>query len=65
METITVRNRKLEQCLYNLGEDWISCEKDSEGLTYWTFKKTPEAEWIADHFERSYKRRKEERERET
>ncbi len=61
--TITIRNRTLEQCLYNLGEQWISYGKDEEGLTVWTFERTPEAEWIIDHFKASAEKRRQERDR--
>lgn len=55
-ETIKVYNRKLEQCLFCLGEDWTSCGKEN-GSTVWEFRRTPEAEWIIEHFNASYNRR--------
>ena len=38
MATIKVYNRKLEQVLYYLGITFLSCDKDDEGMTVWTYK---------------------------
>lgn len=38
MATIKVYNRKLEQVLYYLGITFLSCDKDEEGMTVWTYK---------------------------
>lgn len=38
MATIRVYNRRLEQVLYYLGITFLSCDKDEEGMTVWTYK---------------------------
>jgi len=37
MATLKTYNRKLEQTLFNLGVTFLSCDKDDEGMTYWTY----------------------------
>lgn len=50
--TITTKSRKLEQFFYAHGVDFISCDKDDEGLTTWTYEGTDENHRIADEFKR-------------
>ena len=50
MATLTTRNRKLEQTLFNLGISWLSCDKDEEGMTYWTYSNTEKTRTIFEWF---------------
>ena len=36
--TLKTYNRKLEQTLFALGVTFLSCDKDDEGMTYWTYR---------------------------
>lgn len=47
---ITTRSRKLEQFLYMHGVDFLSCEKDEEGITVWTYAGTDENRRIVEEF---------------
>lgn len=59
MATLITRNRKLEQTLFNLGITWLSCDKDDEGMTVWTYFNTEKTRQIFEWFkEASAKRRK-------
>lgn len=61
MATLITRNRKLEQTLFNLGVSWLSCDKDEEGMTYWTYSNTEKTQQIFEWFkDAAAKRRKEE-----
>lgn len=55
--TFTTRNRKLEQFLYLHGIDYVSWDKDDDGMTVWTYKRTPEVEHIAEEFRIAAQRR--------
>ena len=50
MATITVYNRKLEQVLYYLGITFLSCDKDEEGMTVWTYKNDEKTAQIVKMF---------------
>jgi len=50
MYCIEVRNRKIEQFLYAHGHDFISQEKDPEGLTVWKYPDNKEIRRIIDEY---------------
>lgn len=50
MDTITTKNRKLEQFFYAHGVDFVGCSKDEDGMTVWTYEKTPENDRIVQEF---------------
>ena len=50
MATIKVYNRKLEQVLYYLGITFLSCDKDEEGMTVWTYKNDEKTAQIVKMF---------------
>ena len=57
MDTITTKNRKLEQFFYAHGVDYIDCTKDEDGMTVWTYSKTPENENILSEWRLALARR--------
>jgi len=50
MATIKVYNRRLEQVLYYLGITFLSCDKDDEGMTVWTYKNDEKTSQIVQMF---------------
>ena len=59
MATLRTYNRKLEQTLFNLGVTFLSCDKDDEGMTYWTYSNNEKTATIFGWFkEATDKRRK-------
>lgn len=50
MYCIEIRNRKIEMFLYAHGVDWISQEKDTEGLTVWKYADNKENRRIIDEY---------------
>jgi hypothetical protein len=59
MATLRTYNRKLEQTLFHLGVTFLSCDKDDEGMTYWTYPNNEKVKQIFDWFkEANTKRRK-------
>ena len=50
MATIKVYNRKLEQVLYYLGITFLSCDKDEEGMTVWTYRNDEKTAQIVQMF---------------
>lgn len=50
MATIKVYNRKLEQVLYYLGITFLSCDKDDEGMTVWTYRNDEKTAQIVQMF---------------
>lgn len=59
METMKTYNRRLEQALFTLGVQFLSCDKDEDGMTYWTYRKDERTELIFRMFkEANEKRRK-------
>ena len=50
MATIKVYNRKLEQVLYYLGITFLSCDKDDEGMTVWTYRNDEKTAQIVKMF---------------
>jgi len=57
METITTRNRKLEQFIFLHGIDYVSCGKDEDGMTVWRYECTEEILWIVKEFKQAQERR--------
>lgn len=57
METITTKNRRLEQFYYAHGVDYTDCTKDDDGMTVWTYERTPENEHILSEFRTAMTRR--------
>lgn len=56
--TIKVYNRKLEQVLFALGVDFLSCDKDEEGMTVWTYPRNEKTEYIVGEFKDASARRR-------
>ena len=50
---LTTRNRDLEQVLYKLGVHHISCTKDGDNLTVWSYPDTVKVRTIMDWFRES------------
>lgn len=50
MATIKIYNRKLEQVLYYLGITFLSCDKDDEGMTVWTYRNDEKTAQIVQMF---------------
>ena len=50
MATLKTYNRKLEQTLFNLGVTFLSCDKDDDGMTYWTYANNEKNKQIFDWF---------------
>lgn len=50
MATIKIYNRKLEQVLYYLGITFLSCDKDDEGMTVWTYRNDEKTAQIVKMF---------------
>jgi hypothetical protein len=57
MNPITTRSRKLEQFFFLHGIDFISCTKDDDGMTVWTYERTTETEHILNEFHLAQNRR--------
>lgn len=57
MNTITTKNRKLEQFFYAHGVDFTDCDKDEDGMTVWTYEDTPENQRILQEFRTAQTRR--------
>lgn len=47
---ITTKSRKLEQFFYAHGVTFLSCYKDDEGMTVWTYEDNEENRHIVDEF---------------
>lgn len=47
---ITTKSRKLEQFFYAHGVTFLSCHKDDEGMTVWTYEDNEENRRIVDEF---------------
>lgn len=54
--TITTRSRKLEQFFYAHGVCFLSCDKDEDGMTVWTYENTEENRRISEEFRRGIAR---------
>lgn len=50
MATLKTYNRKLEQALFQLGVTYLSCDKDDEGMTYWTYSNNEKTQQIFQWF---------------
>lgn len=57
MATIKTMNRKLEQTLFNLGVTFLSCDKNDDGMTVWTYPNTEKVRLIFQWFRESAERR--------
>lgn len=57
MDTITTTNRKLEQFFYAHGVDFMECTRNEDGMTVWTYDRTPENERIVEEFKTALTRR--------
>lgn len=58
MATIKVYNRRLEQALFSLGVHFLSCDKDDEGMTYWTYPRTEKTVQIVAWFKEAAENRR-------
>jgi len=47
---ITTKSRRLEQFFYAHGVNFLSCEKDDEGMTVWTYEDNEENRHIVSEF---------------
>lgn len=59
--TIKVYNRHLEQVLFWLGYEFLSCDKTDQGMTVWTYPNKPEIVSLVDRFNETYRLRSERR----
>ena len=50
--TITTKSRKLEQFFFAHGVDFVSCNKDEEGMTVWEYENNEENQRIVAEFKR-------------
>ena len=57
MDPITTMNRKLEQFFYAHGVDYTTCSRNEDGMTVWTYERTPENERIYAEFRLATERR--------
>lgn len=57
MDSITTKNRKLEQFFYAHGVDFTTCSKDEDGMTVWSYERNPENEHIVAEFRAAIARR--------
>lgn len=57
--TIKVYNRRLEQVLFWLGYEFLSCDKTDQGMTVWTYPNTKEIMAIVDRFNETFRKRQE------
>lgn len=57
--TIKVYNRRLEQVLFWLGYEFLSCDKTDQGLTVWTYSRNAEIQAIVTRFNDTYQKRRE------
>ena len=57
MNTITTKNRKLEQFFYAHGVDFTTCSKDEDGMTVWAYEDTTENRRIVEEFRTAQSRR--------
>ena len=58
MATLKTYNRKLEQALFTLGVTFLSCDKDEEGMTYWTYQRNSKTEQIFAWFKEANENRR-------
>ena len=58
MATIRVYNRRLEQALFSLGVHHLECDKDDEGMTYWTYTRDEKTEQIIKWFKEATESRR-------
>jgi len=58
MATIRVYNRRLEQALFSLGVSFLSCDKDDEGMTFWTYTNNEKTEQIIKWFKEANENRR-------
>lgn len=57
--TIKVYNRRLEQVLFWLGYEFLSCDKTEQGMTVWTYPNNEEVRGVVTRFNETYQKRKE------
>ena len=55
--TITTKARRLEQFFFAHGIDYISVDKDEEGMTIWTYPRNEETVRIVEEFKLGVARR--------
>ena len=58
MATVKVYNRRLEQALFSLGVTFLSCDKDDEGMTFWTYTRDEKTEQIIKWFKEANENRR-------
>ena len=56
--TLKTYNRRLEQALFTLGVTFLSCDKDEDGMTYWTYPKNDNTEMIFGWFKEANENRR-------
>lgn len=57
MNPIITTNRKLEQFFYAHGVEFTTCSRNEDGMTVWTYERTPETEHILAEFRLATERR--------
>lgn len=58
MATIRVFNRRLEQALFSLGVNFLECDKNDEGMTFWTYARDEKTEQIIKWFKEANENRR-------
>ena len=58
MATLKTYNRRLEQALFTLGVHYLSCEKDEDNMTYWTYTANEKTETIFRWFKEANENRR-------
>lgn len=56
--TLKTYNRRLEQALFTLGVTFLSCDKDEDGMTYWTYTRTEKTVQIFAWFKEANENRR-------
>lgn len=56
--TLKTYNRRLEQALFTLGIQFLSCDKDDDGMTYWTYSRNEKTEQIFRWFKEANENRR-------
>ena len=58
MATLKTYSRKLEQALFTFGIEFLSCDKDEDNMTYWTYAKNDQTEMLFRMFKDANEKRR-------
>ena len=56
--TLKTYNRRLEQALFTLGITFLSCDKDEDCMTYWTYAENEKTATIFKWFKEANENRR-------